>query len=291
MAEEKTFHSNTSGFGAALRAAREAADISLGDMTVRCRLSVAQLRALEEERMEDLPEPVYVRAFIRGYAQALGLDPKPLQDDYTARYGSGRLGSGQISIGQVPQGRPDDELVINAAGRGRKLRIAGLAVLIVVLAAGTASFLTDRFGSDEPAEPVVERVTQAPAEPAPAAQAEAPAAPAAPAAPEEVKTVEVPQTAARAPEPAKAEPQAPAPEGTHSVLLITTKPCWVQVTGPDGTRIIAREMQPGERLRENIPKDSRFTIGNPSSLTIAVDGENYDYSNMSRGGVARFVLR
>ena len=58
------------GFGAVLRAAREAEGISVGDMAVQCRLAVTQIRALEEERLENLPEPVYVRAFIRGYAHA-----------------------------------------------------------------------------------------------------------------------------------------------------------------------------------------------------------------------------
>ena len=64
------------GFGAMLRAAREAQGISLGDMAVRSRLSVAQVRALEEEDVAALPEPVYVRAFIRGCAHSLGLDPQ-----------------------------------------------------------------------------------------------------------------------------------------------------------------------------------------------------------------------
>ena len=75
------------GFGAVLRAAREAEGISVGDMAVQCRLAVTQIRALEEERLENLPEPVYVRAFIRGYAHALKIDPAPLVDDYMMRCG------------------------------------------------------------------------------------------------------------------------------------------------------------------------------------------------------------
>ena len=73
------------GFGAMLRAAREAQGISLGDMAVRSRLSVAQVRALEEEDVSALPEPVYVRAFIRGCAHSLGLDPQALAEDYMNR--------------------------------------------------------------------------------------------------------------------------------------------------------------------------------------------------------------
>ena len=65
------------GFGAALKRAREAQGISIGDMAARSRLSVQQVRALESERTAELPEPVYVRAFIRGVASVLGLEPDP----------------------------------------------------------------------------------------------------------------------------------------------------------------------------------------------------------------------
>ena len=87
------------GFGAVLRAAREAEGISVGDMAVQCRLAVTQIRALEEEHLENLPEPVYVRAFIRGYAHALKIDPAPLVDDYMMR--CGRRGAA-VEVGQLP---------------------------------------------------------------------------------------------------------------------------------------------------------------------------------------------
>ena len=80
------------GFGAALKRAREAQGISIGDMAARSRLSVQQVRALESERTAELPEPVYVRAFIRGVASVLGLEPDPLVADYTARYGAASVG-------------------------------------------------------------------------------------------------------------------------------------------------------------------------------------------------------
>ena len=78
----------TEGFGAVLKRTREAQGLSLGDMAARSRLSVQQLRAIEDERMDELPEPVYVRAFLRGIAQSLEIDPTPLLADYAARFGS-----------------------------------------------------------------------------------------------------------------------------------------------------------------------------------------------------------
>ncbi len=306
----------TQGFGEELRQAREAAGISLGDMAVKCRLSVMQIRALESEDMSQLPEPVYVRAFIRGYAQQLGLDPARLQADYNARYG--RTGG---NVGQVPVANPNEEQVIRSNSRHRGLKVSLFFVFILIVAAGAWGLYTDRFGSNvlSEAEKVEEGVNEVqtpaagdaapaqtapeapavPAEPAPAptpapaepatAQPATPAAPAAPAA-EPAQTASNASTApARAAEePAQADPAAPV---VHRVTLATTASCWVQVTGPAGERIVAREMKAGDSHTVDVPSGSRFTIGNGRALTLSVDGKAYDYSFAIRNGVARFALQ
>ena len=99
------------GFGEELRAAREAQGISLGDMAVRSRLSVAQLRALENEEVEKLPEPVYVRAFIRGCAQSLGLGAVwtaayPYEDRMAVVRTQLRLPDGILPLCVIPVGYP-----------------------------------------------------------------------------------------------------------------------------------------------------------------------------------------
>ena len=116
------------GFGAALKRAREAQGISIGDMAARSRLSVQQVRALESERTAELPEPVYVRAFIRGVASVLGLEPDPLVADYTARYGA-------ASVGVLPDHDPAKETVVRASGRRTGLKAAVVAIAAVLVCA------------------------------------------------------------------------------------------------------------------------------------------------------------
>ena len=116
------------GFGAALKRAREAQGISIGDMAARSRLSVQQVRALESESTAELPEPVYVRAFIRGVASVLGLDSDPLVADYTARYGA-------ASIGVLPDHDPAKETVVRASGRRTGLKAAVVAIAAVLVCA------------------------------------------------------------------------------------------------------------------------------------------------------------
>lgn len=62
--------------GAALRSAREARGDSLSDVAHALKLSQGQIEALEMERFDLLPGPVFVRGFLRNYARYLGLDPE-----------------------------------------------------------------------------------------------------------------------------------------------------------------------------------------------------------------------
>ena len=64
-----------------LRRARETAGLSLADVADATLISIENLRALEEDRMGNLPAP-YVRAFIREYAAAVGLDPDNIMTNY-----------------------------------------------------------------------------------------------------------------------------------------------------------------------------------------------------------------
>lgn len=309
------------GFGEQLREAREAAGISLGDMAVRSRLSVGQLRALESEDVASLPEPVYVRAFIRGCAQTLGLDPKALQDDYMRRY----AGLGAANVGQVPDANPDDEFVINRSPRRRALKLVAFLLFLLILGAGGWCVYKDCWvpadreseaakimkGIDEKVEPQsASAVRSEPAEAAkdadpaarkdvvpssPSVQAAESAAPAeAPRAPTPAPAAApAPQTApAPAVEPAPAAVEKTAPAAADRTLRIVAEgTAWVEVARPDGRRAVAREMHAGDVREVTVPAGSRFTIGNPHAVRLTVDGAAYDFSSSVRSGVARFTLK
>ena len=65
-----------------LKAAREARGLSLNDVFDATRVSRINLEALENDDFDRLPPPVYTRNFIRKYAQAVGVDEKPILDRY-----------------------------------------------------------------------------------------------------------------------------------------------------------------------------------------------------------------
>jgi hypothetical protein len=60
--------------GSSLRRAREARGLSLADAEKATLVRSRYLRALEEERFDDLPGGTYPRVFLRDYATFLGLD-------------------------------------------------------------------------------------------------------------------------------------------------------------------------------------------------------------------------
>ncbi|GIW18523.1 MAG: hypothetical protein KatS3mg064_1680 [Tepidiforma sp.] len=66
--------------GDTLREARERRGLSIEQAAQETRISPRFLEALEAEEFDVLPAPVYVRGFLRSYANYLKLDPQPLLD-------------------------------------------------------------------------------------------------------------------------------------------------------------------------------------------------------------------
>ncbi|CAN1212606.1 DUF4115 domain-containing protein [Tumidithrix helvetica PCC 7403] len=59
--------------GAQLKQMREEKDISLQQVTATTLIAERHLRAIEEGNLESLPEPVYIKGFIRKYGETVGL--------------------------------------------------------------------------------------------------------------------------------------------------------------------------------------------------------------------------
>jgi cytoskeleton protein RodZ len=116
--------------GEQLRQAREARGISIQDVEQATRIRRVFVVALEEDRLQDLPDPAYVRGFVRNYARFLGLDAEPLVRDYAQQAGTREL--------EVPAVL--DEPLFVRAGRGLKVALFVLLVGLVVTAAGWVAY-------------------------------------------------------------------------------------------------------------------------------------------------------
>ncbi len=68
--------------GSRLRQFRQAQSLSLEDVASQTRIQARLLKAIEEGRIDILPEPVYVQGFIKRFADAIGLDGEDLASEY-----------------------------------------------------------------------------------------------------------------------------------------------------------------------------------------------------------------
>jgi cytoskeletal protein RodZ len=72
--------------GTTLREARMRQRIDISEIESETKIRAKYLRALENEEWDLLPGPIYVKSFLRTYADALGLDGKLLIQEYKLRH-------------------------------------------------------------------------------------------------------------------------------------------------------------------------------------------------------------
>ena len=68
--------------GKMLKQIREKMGVDLKTIFLETRISLKILEWIEEENVGQLPAQVYLKGFLKGYAQCLGLDPKKVIEDY-----------------------------------------------------------------------------------------------------------------------------------------------------------------------------------------------------------------
>ena len=167
--------------GSALRAAREAANASLDDISALLKIRSDHLQALENDDFERLPGSVYAIGFIRTYATHLGLNAGELIERYKAA----------VAVPHLEDQGPDPQTEYEPVSGPLKIAIGVAAVFVVYilwLIAGGAGDDEKNSRLAETAEPVRE----APVAPAPQSEPSAPA--------EAAPTVAVPQTQSAAPD-------------------------------------------------------------------------------------------
>jgi len=69
-------------FGKTLRLAREAKGYTIAQLAETTRLAPALINDLENEELGQIAAPIYGRGFIKLYCEAVGIDPKPLINEF-----------------------------------------------------------------------------------------------------------------------------------------------------------------------------------------------------------------
>jgi cytoskeletal protein RodZ len=131
----------TRTIGTLLKKSREHKRMSVTEVSRVTRIPVTTLDALEADRFDDLPGEVFVRGFLKSYAQAVGLAP----GEVLARYTSSR---NVTIVTPLPATSP----VTAVRGGSRRLGVAIAFVVLLVLVTLALSIVLTPRGHGVPAE-------------------------------------------------------------------------------------------------------------------------------------------
>jgi cytoskeleton protein RodZ len=247
-------------FGDHLRAARTARGITVRDISVRTRIALRSLEALEQNEVGKLPGGIFSRAFVRAYAQEVGLDP-----DETVR-----LFVQQFPIDHVTAGSTD--AVEGEIGRGQEAQRRRQRLGLLLTAAigiplvGLAAYLI--WSARRPANAADMTPTAAPT----------PVAAAAPAVPVPVAASTVTSTSpAPAPAPIRGDgnvtpPAAlPQPDSLQIAMSSADGPCWIRVKG-DGALRYQGTLNAGEKQTGDAHDSLELLIGDAGQFRYSING-------------------
>ena len=150
-------------FGAWLRRQREIREIPLREITEVTKISVRYLEALEQDRFDVLPAPVFVKGFLREYSRYVGLDPDEVVNSYLTA--------------QEATEEPDEEppSPSDQASRSSSLLLAAGLLALLGLVAALIYFADSFRGAEERTPPPIApppAVASPPPAPLPAPPAE-----------------------------------------------------------------------------------------------------------------------
>lgn len=285
-------------FGTWLRRQRVVREIELREIAETSKISMRYLSALEEDRFELLPAPVFAKGFLRQYAKYVGLDPEEVVNFFLAAQADN-------------EAEVEPRLPKQRSGSASFWTYFGLFVLLAALLLGVVwvlSYLNEATrdanavaGGSEAVEPAVAQRSDAGSPPPPRATQEEPS---------EITSPPVSENASAADDTtseASSEPLAAAVDGDPPSFLSSptvaveepTRPlrvtldftgeCWTEVW-IDGERRIAEIRVQGESLRLDADREIELKLGDVGAVEVEVNGRPYPVQAVPGSTVRRLRI-
>jgi len=301
--------------GSLIRQAREAAGLHIAALAVALKVPVKKLEALEADRLDLLPDAVFVRALAASVCRTLKIDTAQVLA-LLPQTGKPTLGQQSAPI-NAPFRSPGD-------GPGPSLlaqisRPAVLAGLLLVLGALVLIFLpaAQQPGiasqpatpspavADTPAAPsgalsggamakteLLEMDKPAVADSAAQPSASAGVAPAAPALAPQLSTVApLPVSVAMAVPATPAAAVTVSPAAAGIIVFKAKGASWVEVTDAKGTVVLRRTLAAGEEAGASGDLPLAAVVGRVDATQVEVRGKAFDLVSVSKDNVARFEVK
>ncbi len=305
--------------GERLRRAREEQGLSQDEVSKHLRLSLSYLRALEEDDYDRLPEPPFIKGYLRNYARFLGLPAEELARRFQQEVDAQRSAEDQR-----------DQEAQEDTPRGKEWRLPLLVVLVVALVVALGWWLWPRDGAvpgapapdggapaeesapadggtpepalpedNEPVAPADDTLEPAPenggapagdtAPPSPDGSGPAPAQPMSrpPAGESELADAGAPDAAGAS----AADQPSPADDGVDRLRLSFSRVCWIKVVDASGATLSQGQRQAGDSVTLEGEAPFRLTVGDAAAVSsVSVNGESLALPSQRSGDVVRVTL-
>jgi cytoskeleton protein RodZ len=309
LQEEAVASPQQQSAGALLRTAREAAGLHVAALAVSMKVPVKKLEALESDRLDLLPDAVFVRALASSVCRTLKIDAGPvlalLPQNNIPRLDSAERGiNAPFHVHGETRG-----MVFPAALR----QPVAIAVVLLLFAALVVAFLPEfhqldpssaegemKPGLAAPAEEplVVATPSVAPASGEVAATpavtpvlAQAPAVPSAIAASNAAALV-LPPSVPPAPTGAEKVPLAmPVANPSDTVVFKVRGPSWVEVTDGKGSVQLRRTLVAGDTASASGASPLTVVVGRADVTDVEVRGKSFSVMAIAKDNVARFEVK
>lgn len=277
--------------GALMRRAREQAGLHIAALAVSLKVPVKRLEALEADRHDLLPGPVFTRALASSVCRALKLDavqvlallPQVQRQELVV---AGALNQPFRGSGPSGTSKVWPQLSRPALWGGAALLLAAAIVYFLPefasfkpgsqtrSDAGAGAVVTE---SVSPAGQAVDRT--AAVSPVPAASASADAV-----------RRETGLSAASA-APAVSAPAGVLADATTVLAIQAQSPAWVEVLDSAGLIVLRRVLNSGEMAPISASTPLRVTVGNAGDVRVRVRGQPFDLVPLTQNNVARFEVK
>lgn len=257
------------GSGSLLAAARQKQSKTIEEIANDLNLSVSQIKNIESDQTEGLPEATYVRGYIRSYANLLGLDAEEVLKNYL-----NPNWQQTNSLIDIPSGI--GELEEPRSETGKLIRGFGMLAIILALGAIIFYFMGFKLSSSKPA-PITSTLESNNNEVVSEPDGE----------------INLAQDSAALTDQEVLDISSGTPAesaATHNLVFSFQETSWVDIRDESNNRLAYQSYAKGEELIINSGSNLTVFLGNAAGVSVVYNGLDYDISKYKQGVYAKFSI-
>lgn len=267
------------GSGNMLAAARKQQQKTIEEIANELNLSVTQIKTIELDQTDGLPEPTYVRGYIRSYAKLLGLKPEEVLHNYL-----NPDWQKTSNLNDIPRGiGAADESSPAFFTSTRLLMLGLLAVAVITLwSYGMLDGLMSKKDSATKSE-IAPKTSDRSADQLPA-NAATEVAEGVAGNDQVSEAVDSSEAGVAADEPEKASPT------ENRLVMNFSDTSWVDIRDVNDQRLAYKSYAQGETLEVRESGELRVFIGNADGVSVELNDSPFSLADHREGVYAKFVI-